>query len=160
MADIEDSAGVRAAAKPKIAVKLPKMSEEDFTGFKAAYMAHVAERAGQGLPMGLPPLPLDPKQAQCVVRHCLAPAAGDEEFYFNLLAHRIPPGVDDATYVKANFLNDVSKGTVSSPIVSRLQAIELLGTMQGGYNVQPLSMPWTWIQSLRKRHAKDSQGLF
>ena len=133
MADIEDAAG-KAAAKPKIAVKLPRVSDEDVAGFKAAYMAHVAEREAEGLP----PLALEPKQALCVVKLCLAPPGGDEEFYFNLLAHRVPPGVDDATYVKANFLNDISKGTVASPIISRLQAIQLLGTMQGGYNVQPL----------------------
>jgi len=134
MADIEDAAGAEKAAKPKIAVKLPKVTDADIAGFKAAYNAHTAERAEQGMP----PLPIDPKQAQCVVKHCLAPAGGDEEFYFNLLANRIPPGVDDASYVKANFLNDVSKGKQVSPIVSRLKAIELLGTMQGGYNVQPL----------------------
>jgi len=134
MADIEDAAGGAKVAKPKIAVKLPKVTEEDIAGFKAAYNAHVAERAAERLP----PLPIDPKQAQCVVRHCAQPPAGDEKFYFDLLANRVPPGVDDASYVKANFLNDVSKGTVATPIVSRLQAIELLGTMQGGYNVMPL----------------------
>merc|ERR1719181_1405143 len=109
MADIEDAAGARAAAKPKIAVKLPKVSDADIAGFKAAYLAHVAEREAQALP----PLPLDPKQAQCVAKHCVQPPAGDEEFYFNLLANRVPPGVDDATYVKANLLNDLSKGTVA-----------------------------------------------
>ena len=134
MADIEDAAGGAKVAKPKIAVKLPKVTEEDIAGFKAAYNAHVAERAAERLP----PLPIDPKQAQCVVRHCAQPPAGDEKFYFDLLANRVPPGVDDASYVKANFLNDVSKGTVATPIVSRLQAIELLGTMQGGYNIATL----------------------
>jgi len=134
MADIEDVVGGAQPAKPKIAVKLPKVSEDDFTGFVAAYDAHVAERAKEGLP----PLNIDPKQAQSVVRHCLAPPAGKEEFFFNLLANRIPPGVDDATYVKANFLNDIMNGKATSPIVSKLKAVELLGTMQGGYNVQPL----------------------
>jgi len=134
MADIEDVAGGAQPAKPKIAVKLPKVSEEDFTGFVAAYEAHIAERATQDMP----PLPIDPKQAQIVVRYCLAPPEGRGDFFFDLLAHRIPPGVDDATYVKANFLNDVMKGVVTSPIVSKLKAVELLGTMQGGYNVQPL----------------------
>jgi len=134
MADIEDVAGGAQPAKPKIAVKLPKVSDEEFAGFITAYEAHIADRATQGLP----PLPIDPKQAQIVVKHCLAPPEGRAEFFYNLLAHRIPPGVDDATYVKANFLNDIMKGVVTSPIVSKLQAVELLGTMQGGYNVQPL----------------------
>merc|ERR1719454_1043180 len=56
----------------------------------------------------------------------------------DLISNRVAPGVDDATYVKANFLNDISKGRVASPAISPAKAMELLGTMQGGYNVQPL----------------------
>mmetsp|Transcript_1303 Transcript_1303/g.2527 ORF Transcript_1303/g.2527 Transcript_1303/m.2527 type:complete len:907 (+) Transcript_1303:62-2782(+) len=138
MADIEDSgAGCTPAApapKKSVVVKLPKITPEDVTGFKAAYEAHVAERATQNLP----PLALDAKQAQCLVELLKSPPAGEEEFLMNLLANRIAPGVDDATYVKANFLNDVMKGVVTCPLVSKEKAVELLGTMQGGYNVQPL----------------------
>lgn len=58
---------------------------------------------------------------------------------FDLLAQRVPPGVDEAAYVKAAFLASVAKGAEkNSPIVSKTDAVNLLGTMQGGYNVAPL----------------------
>eukprot|EP00954_Amorphochlora_amoebiformis_P028526 1391817-Amorphochlora_amoeboformis.AAC.1 len=50
----------------------------------------------------------------------------------------IPAGVDEAAYVKASFLSAVAKGTESSPLVSKEKAVELLGTMQGGYNISTL----------------------
>jgi len=132
MADIEDASA--AAPKKSIVVKLPKISDADVSGFKEAYDAHVAERAAQKMP----PLALDPKQAQCMVELLKKPAAGTEAFLVELLENRIPPGVDDATFVKANFLDAIMKGAVTSPVVSKAKAVELLGTMQGGYNVQPL----------------------
>jgi len=131
--DMEDVAGA-TEAKPKIVVKLPKFTAEEEAGFKAAYNDHVAKRAE----MGIPPEPLNPKQAQIVCKLAKSPPAGDEAFLYNLIANRVPPGVDDASYVKANFLNDVVKGAATSPLVAKSKALELLGTMQGGYNVAPL----------------------
>lgn len=131
--DMEDVAGA-AEAKPKIVVKLPKFTDADVTGFKAAYNAHVASRAE----MGIPPEPLNPKQAQIVCKLALSPPAGDEAFLYDLIANRVPPGVDDASYVKANFLNDVLKGKATSSIMSPLQAVKLMGQMMGGYNIPPL----------------------
>eukprot|EP00931_Biecheleriopsis_adriatica_P120593 TRINITY_DN9571_c0_g2_i1.p1 TRINITY_DN9571_c0_g2~~TRINITY_DN9571_c0_g2_i1.p1 ORF type:complete len:902 (+),score=233.65 TRINITY_DN9571_c0_g2_i1:71-2776(+) len=134
MADIEDAAGTSsAAAKKSIAVKLPKITDADVQGFKAAYEAHIKEREKEGIP----PLPLDAKQAQCVVELLKNPA-GDAEYFVDLIKNRIPPGVDDATYVKANFLRDVMKGVAVCPAISKAQAVEMLGWMQGGYNVAPL----------------------
>ncbi|MCG9088780.1 bifunctional aconitate hydratase 2/2-methylisocitrate dehydratase, partial [Laribacter hongkongensis] len=66
------------------------------------------------------------------------PPAGEEAFLVDLITHRVPPGVDDAAKVKASFLAAVAEGTVKSPLVSRAKATELLGTMLGGYNIQPL----------------------
>lgn len=135
--DIEEGAGAcadGAAPKKSVAVKLPKITEEDVKGFKASYEAHVKERAAQGIP----PLPLDPKQAQIVVELLRKPPAGEESFLLDLISNRVPTGVDDATYVKANFLDAVLKGAVTSPVVSKVKAVELLGFMQGGYNVQPM----------------------
>ncbi|CAE7371145.1 acnB, partial [Symbiodinium sp. CCMP2456] len=102
--------------------------------FKAAYEAHVAERAAQG---GLPPLALDQSQAESVVE-MLKKAPADGAFYVDLLRNRTNPGVDDSSYVKANFLRDIIHGTVSTPLVSKADAVEMLGWMQGGYNVAPL----------------------
>lgn len=99
-----------------------------------AYQAHVAERAQQNLP----PLPLDAEQVAGLVELLKNPPAGQEDVLVDLLANRIPAGVDQAAYVKAAFLADVAKGEANSPLVSQQKAVELLGTMLGGYNVLAL----------------------
>ncbi|MDW1858637.1 bifunctional aconitate hydratase 2/2-methylisocitrate dehydratase, partial [Vibrio sp. Vb0974] len=87
---------------------------------------------------GVVPKPLDAEQVAGLVELLKNPPQGEEEFILDLLENRIPPGVDEAAYVKAGFLTAVAKGEVSSPLVSREKAAELLGTMQGGYNIAPL----------------------
>ena len=99
-----------------------------------AYRAHAAERAAQGIP----PLPLSAEQVGELVELLKTPVAGEEEFLLNLLTERVPPGVDDAAYVKAAFLADITKGKVDCALIDKTKAIELLGTMLGGYNVMPL----------------------
>ena len=99
-----------------------------------AYRKHVAEREAEGLP----PLPLDEKQVAELVDLIKNPPAGEEQFLLDLLTHRVPPGVDQAAYVKAGFLADVAKGDTACPLIDARQATELLGTMLGGYNIQPL----------------------
>ncbi|MFU8838470.1 MAG: bifunctional aconitate hydratase 2/2-methylisocitrate dehydratase [Thiohalomonadaceae bacterium] len=98
------------------------------------YRSHVAEREAQNLP----PLPLDAAQTAALVELLKAPPAGEGEFLLELLTHRVPPGVDEAAYVKAAFLADLSTGKASSPMIDRAAATKLLGTMLGGYNIQPL----------------------
>ena len=98
------------------------------------YRQHVAERAAQGVA----PKPLSAEQVAVLVELLKNPPAGEEAFLLELLADRVPPGVDEAAYVKAGFLAAVAKGEVASPVVSAEKATELLGTMQGGYNIQPL----------------------
>jgi len=66
------------------------------------------------------------------------PPAGQEEFLMSLLVERVPAGVDDAAYVKAAFLAAITKGEASSPLIDVARATELLGTMLGGYNIEPL----------------------
>ncbi|MEW8261034.1 MAG: bifunctional aconitate hydratase 2/2-methylisocitrate dehydratase [Candidatus Thiodiazotropha taylori] len=99
-----------------------------------AYRQHVAERAEQGIP----PLPLNAQQVADLVELLKSPPAGEEETLLDLLTNRVPPGVDDAAYVKAGFLAAVAKGEAASPLVDKSKAVELLGTMLGGYNIQPL----------------------
>ncbi len=99
-----------------------------------AYRQHVEERAREGLP----PLPLDAQQMAELVELLKNPPAGEEDFLVELLTHRVPPGVDEAAYVKAAFLADVARGRASCPLIDRKRATELLGTMLGGYNIQPL----------------------
>ncbi|EAM8279820.1 bifunctional aconitate hydratase 2/2-methylisocitrate dehydratase [Salmonella enterica] len=84
------------------------------------------------------PKPLDATQMAALVELLKTPPVGEEEFLLDLLINRVPPGVDEAAYVKAGFLAAVAKGDTTSPLVSPEKAIELLGTMQGGYNIHPL----------------------
>ncbi|OLP16125.1 bifunctional aconitate hydratase 2/2-methylisocitrate dehydratase [Leptolyngbya sp. 'hensonii'] len=99
-----------------------------------AYRQHVADRAA----LGVPPLPLTPQQTADLCELLKQPPTGEEEILLTLLRDRIPPGVDQAAYVKASFLTAVAKGEVTSPLVSPLEAVRLLGTMMGGYNVHAL----------------------
>jgi len=99
-----------------------------------AYRNHVAERASEDLP----PLPLDAGQVAELVELIKNPPQGEEAFLLSLLVHRVPPGVDQAAYVKAAFLTDVAKGNIECALIDRVRATELLGTMLGGYNIDPL----------------------
>jgi len=100
----------------------------------AAYRAHVAERALENIPAK----PLDPEWTAGLVELLKNPPAGEEEFLLDLIANRVPPGVDEAAYVKASFLSAIVNGESSSPLIDRSAAVTLLGNMHGGYNVATL----------------------
>jgi len=138
VADVEDLNKTCAdGSKPKpkkSGPKIPLVTAEDMSGFKAAYQQHVDERLAQTLPA----CPLNMKQCAIVTELLKDPPADLKDFLVDLISNRVPPGVDDSAYVKANFLNDIAQGAVTSPVISKEKAIELLGTMQGGYNVKPL----------------------
>jgi len=99
-----------------------------------AYRQHVEERAQQNLP----PLALDADQTAALIELLKNPPKGEEDAVLELFIHRVPPGVDQAAYVKAGFLADVAKGNASSPLIDAAKATEILGTMLGGYNIHPL----------------------
>jgi aconitate hydratase 2/2-methylisocitrate dehydratase len=99
-----------------------------------SYRQHVADRAA----LGIPPLPLSAEQMSELGELLQHPPAGEETFLLELLRDRVPPGVDQAAYVKAGFLTAIAKGALTSPLVSPREAVELLGTMMGGYNVHSL----------------------
>ncbi|HCJ77997.1 MAG TPA: bifunctional aconitate hydratase 2/2-methylisocitrate dehydratase [Gammaproteobacteria bacterium] len=99
---------------------------------KTAYLAHIDERAQDNLP----PLVLNAEQAKSVVENLIK--GGDGDFYLDLLTHRVPPGVDEAAYVKASFLASVAKGEQTCDAIDQKHATFLLGTMMGGYNIDPL----------------------
>lgn len=118
-----------------------------------AYRDHVSERVAQGLP----PLPLSPEQTAALVELLKSPPApargvpaesgskaarsgetGEGDFLLNLFENQVPAGVDQAAYVKAAFLADVAHGKVETPLICRQHAVQVLGTMLGGYNVGTL----------------------
>ena len=112
------------------------------------YRKNVENRAAQGIV----PQPLNEQQTADLVELLKNPPAGEEETLVDLLENRIPPGVDQAAYVKAAFLAAIVKGETTSPLISKLKAIELLGHMQGGYNVEPL------IQALDDKELAKAAG--
>ena len=99
-----------------------------------AYRQHVADRAAQNIP----PAPLSPEQVADLVELLKSPPAGEEAFLVELLTERVPPGVDEAAYVKAGFLSALAKGEASCDLIDREHAIRLLGDMHGGYNIATL----------------------
>ena len=99
-----------------------------------AYRQHVAERAA----LGIPPLPLSAQQTADLIELLKNPPAGEEAFLVDLIAYRVPAGVDDAAKVKASYLAAVAFGTQKCSLITREKATELLGTMLGGYNIHPL----------------------
>ncbi len=99
-----------------------------------AYRQHVKERADQGVV----PQPLSPEQTAALVELLKTPPAGEDAFILDLITNRIPAGVDQAAYVKAGFLAAITKGEAESPLIDKIKAVELLGTMLGGYNIVPL----------------------
>lgn len=98
------------------------------------YFLKANERARQHIE----PLPLSAAEVGELVELLQDPPVGSETVLFNLLASRVPPGVDEAAAIKAQFLADLATEKLLSPLVSKEQAVELLGQMKGGYNVAPL----------------------
>ncbi|QKX18048.1 bifunctional aconitate hydratase 2/2-methylisocitrate dehydratase [Microbulbifer sp. YPW1] len=99
-----------------------------------AYRKHVAERAEQGIP----PKPLNAEQVAGLVELLKNPPAGEEQELLDLITNRVPPGVDEAAYVKAGFLTAIVKGEAESPLIDKEHATKLLGMMLGGYNIATL----------------------
>ncbi|MEM7594998.1 MAG: bifunctional aconitate hydratase 2/2-methylisocitrate dehydratase [Cyanobacteria bacterium P01_A01_bin.83] len=99
-----------------------------------AYRKHATQREA----LGIPALPLTAQQTSELCEILKNPPAADKEELLALLVDRVPPGVDDAAYVKAGFLTAVAKGEIQCPVISSQGAVDLLGTMMGGYNVQSL----------------------
>lgn len=99
-----------------------------------AYRQHVAERAAQGIPAK----PLHAEWTTQLVELLKSPPPGEEAYLLDLITNRVPPGVDEAAYVKAAFLSAIVRGEAASPIISRAHAVRLLGDMLGGYNIGTL----------------------
>ena len=99
-----------------------------------AYRKHVAERAQQNIP----PKPLNAEQVAGLVELLKAPPAGEEATLLDLISNRVPPGVDEAAYVKAGFLSAIAKNETQCALIDAAHAIKLLGNMHGGYNIETL----------------------
>ena len=98
------------------------------------YRKHEEERRTQGIPA----LALNKDQVVELIELIKNPPEGEEETLLNLLTNQVPAGVDQAAYVKAAFLADLAQSNISTSLISCESATKLLGTMLGGYNIQPL----------------------
>ena len=98
------------------------------------YRKHEEERRTQGIPA----LALNKDQVVELIELIKNPPEGEEETLLNLLTNQVPAGVDQAAYIKAGFLAAITKGEAQSPLIDKIKATELLGTMLGGYNITPL----------------------
>ena len=87
--------------------------------------------------LGIPPEPLDAEQTADLVE-LIKGNSDDGELLLDLLINRVPAGVDDAAYVKAAFLNDIATKKITCDLIDPTKATFYLGTMLGGYNVEPL----------------------
>ena len=87
--------------------------------------------------LGIPPEPLDAEQTADLIE-LIKENSDDGEFLLDLLINRVPAGVDDAAYVKAAFLNDIATKKITCDLIDPTKATFYLGTMLGGYNVEPL----------------------
>ena len=98
------------------------------------YENHLKERLEQGIP----PLPLDAEQVANLVELIKNPPEDKGAFLLDLITNRVPAGVDEAAYIKAAFLNEIALGSEKVSLIDRSEATRLLGTMLGGYNIEPL----------------------
>ena len=99
------------------------------------YADHVAQRATQGIP----PLPLNAEQTNCVTQLLEKENNYESSYLLDLLINRVPPGVDEAAYVKASWLTAIVNGEKHCKYINSQKAIQILGTMIGGYNVNSLT---------------------
>ena len=98
------------------------------------YADHVAERATEGIP----PLPLNAEQTNCITKLLEQESNYDSSYLLDLLINRVPPGVDEAAYIKASWLTAIVNSEKYCKLINPEKAIEILGTMIGGYNVNSL----------------------
>ena len=98
------------------------------------YRKHVEERTAEGILAK----PLSAHQTAELIELLRKPPQGEEAFILDLFENRIPAGVDEAAYIKAGFLSAIVDGSATSPLIDKVKAVKLLGTMLGGYNIEPM----------------------
>ncbi len=119
-----------------------------------AYQIHVTKRKQ----MGLPALPLTAEQTAELVSQILSFPSEDAAFLKYLLVERVAPGVDPAAEVKAKFLYSLCTKENTTDLITPDEAVFLLGTMRGGFNVAPL-IACLDLPDLAEMAAKALSGL-
>ena len=99
-----------------------------------AYRKEAANREAQGIPAK----PLTELEVRLLCERLVKPETPEKKVLVELLVERVPPGVDPAARVKAEFLAQVARGDLFCEEISPEKSVRLLGTMGGGYNTAPL----------------------
>ena len=88
----------------------------------------------------IPNLPLNVDQTGllCSILKTNQYSNKDKTFLLNQLSNHIVPGVDETSKMKASLLEDICDGSLVTDIINKKEAVEMLGTMKGGYNVEVL----------------------
>jgi aconitate hydratase 2/2-methylisocitrate dehydratase len=87
----------------------------------------------------IPPAILNNNQVNELINNLINPKEYDDNKYLlSQFKNRILPGVDETSKIKASFLNSICLDQKYSPLIDKKEAIKILGTMQGGYNIKPL----------------------
>ena len=73
---------------------------------------------------GLPPLPLTAQEVQ-EIANAFENSSGSSEL-LNLIENEVSPGVDEAAYVKAAFLKDLSLQNTKTELITPQKSIEIL----------------------------------
>ena len=100
-----------------------------------AYRAHVAERAQ----LNIPAKPLNAEQVAALIELLKNPPEGEAAFLLDLLANRVPPGVDEAAYVKAGFLSAIAKGELACALIPVKMRSHCLAICTAATILRPLS---------------------
>jgi len=88
--------------------------------------------------LGIPPKPLSIGDTVLICQGLEDSLTDDKEGLIDLLRTRVNPGVDPAAKIKSEWLYSVAKGIKKSPVIDREEAVAMLGSMLGGYNVKML----------------------
>lgn len=89
--------------------------------------------------LNIEPSILGYEEVELLINELKDPLEGEESFLLNQFTHRILPGVDNTSKLKANFLLDIIENRTRSPLIDKIDAINILGTMQGGYSIEALT---------------------
>ncbi|MEC9487469.1 MAG: bifunctional aconitate hydratase 2/2-methylisocitrate dehydratase [Prosthecochloris sp.] len=103
-------------------------------GLISDYRAHTEERAQSGIP----PLPLTAEQTKELIELLKQDPVEEKEYLLELFCEHVSPGVDDAAFEKAAFLDALVKNDATCSVIPPVEAVKILGTMLGGYNVKPM----------------------
>ena len=107
-----------------------------------SFLRKVQTNAQKRSTLSIPPLPLQMDEVQLLCNILKSQEYCNVEYKTFLLdqfENRILPGVDDTSRLKADFLNKLCTYENHCSIITPKKAIQILGTMQGGYNVNILT---------------------